>query len=614
MGLFRKKKEPTAEEKRHQAIEDRRLMMLQRLHAALESDPAFQLCTFDGINWIDPFTLLLVPAPFDYKTAAMKHFQQHNHWRGQKPKTVVEVRAAQWQHYLQDHYDADTRFQFFAKEGNWLNPFNGRICAGVIRHGGSVTPDLMKGMARVLAGFPEARPDKLMSLDDLFQKFPALHPSYEHGGVNEVTDNMISADEIGQFADLAGPEPAAPAKPATAAASAKPAVPVKPAADESVIETRAYAHGLAPPNPLNDADAATARAAPHYEATVSRGIERVDHGKATERTSSRNSRDAAPRPGDDASRLKQRHPDPEVGRDTERQSRPDRRDPPSTSRRRRSGDAAGPVPDTNRYGQPSTTSIHEQYVAPTHDTQADLKQARVVQTNLMGSIPEVKGLAFGLHYEPYQHIGGDFYDFIQVDEQHLCFIIGDISGHGTQAALVVGSILKSLHYLINQASAFDLTEILCRLNEDVRGDLISGQFFTAFIGMLQTGEQRKMNCICAGHHPSICLNPNGPNFLRRIGKNGMALGVATEAVLRKQLRITSEFFIPGDILCVYTDGVHEAMDPKGQEYGHWRARASFLANIGNSPQEICQNVASDVRRFAHGQPQDDVTVLAIRFD
>ncbi len=634
MGIFKRKRRPTQEELREQSVQQRRMQALQKLRAFMDTDPSFQLCTFDGLSWIDPFSGSLVPAPFNYKAAAMKHLQEHEHWRGAHPKPILELRQVQWYHYLQENFDSDARFHFFAKQGNWLNPFNGEVSAGVIKQEG-ITPVILQNMARVLASYDDATPDSLLSAEELSHRHPSLSPFYD-GVAGEVGDDLISADELDK---LDGWEDLGSEGNLFAAADDSHSHSHSPSLEESngagstdggnpTEETRLYERPGVPPETGSSTRTGPPppppRPAEHRER---RGrddrAERDDQGKQDVR----GERDARPRRherhGSETTTSGRHASDPESGRRTAPLSTAHYREVKDTRRRRsrRSASHRDGEPTTKSHGTTTArilaerSSFHDLYAPPEqlHQETDDLEQARAVQHHLMGNIPDLDGIEFGLHFEPYRYIGGDFYDFVRISDKQLFFIVGDVSGHGTQAALVVGSILKSIRHLLLDMSTFDLVDILCHLNDDVRNDLIAGQFFTAFVGILDLSEKRRMQGICAGHHPCICLNPNGPTYMRRVGKNGMALGMTEGAIFRRQLKVVAEHFIPGDTLCIYTDGVQEAMNKQGTEFGHWGARASFCRHIELPANELTERVAHEASAYADGKPQDDMTVMAIRF-
>jgi len=597
MALFGKSKRERIEEERALAQQQRMQQAMAQLDQHLDQDPSFQLCTFDGLHWLDPFTGNLVSAPFDFKQAARLHFNQHRHWMRGQPKPIVDLRTIIWLQYLEDKFKEDKRLQFFAKDGRWLNPFNGKLNNAVKKVQGRVTPQVLRKMARALAAHERAHPERFLRYEDLQERFPTLAPERKVEE-NEIGDDIISADDFDNMDQweslgdvLASGEEKAPA---SERAKTEPAdTPPPPPASAVGDEPRVGGLELTPPEEPQDP----------AEVAPTRAIQREDRQPPTAAREKRPPPSFDPPPLPSAGRTStptaldpalelSAEPSQESDVSSDEYLASDAMDQEET----RQGDTASPTP------RPRTATDVEQ------------EQAREVQRHLMGKVPAIDGVDIGLHFQPLQHLGGDFYYFIRLSEQQHCFIVGDVSGHGAQAALVVGTILKSLQFMFKVSSTADLPNVMARLNDDVQDQLVAGQFFTAFAGILTTGTTNKLECVCAGCHPAICINDRGPEFMRQVGKKGMALGLSTNDVVSKRLMVSTEHFIPGDTLCVYTDGVHEVMDRTCNEYGHWRTRGSFLANIEKGAQEMAESVAAEATAFANDQTQDDMTVLTIRFN
>ena len=242
--------------------------------------------------------------------------------------------------------------------------------------------------------------------------------------------------------------------------------------------------------------------------------------------------------------------------------------------------------------------------------ESELQIAREIQMSILPRIfpPFPKRSEFDLYatIEPARQVGGDFYDFFLVDEDRLCFTIGDVSGKGVPASLFM-AITKTLwrvaankHTQPDKALA-DLNKELCRDNDSV-------MFVTVFYGILhlRTGELEYSN---GGH--------NLPFFLSRTGKvqllentGGMALGVMEEVIYKaKTIALQA-----GEGLFLYTDGVTEAMDRAGNLFTEPRLQACLQRANGAAPTEVIGNALEAVKQFAAGAEQsDDITTLAIRY-
>lgn len=248
------------------------------------------------------------------------------------------------------------------------------------------------------------------------------------------------------------------------------------------------------------------------------------------------------------------------------------------------------------------------------DYREDMEKAMSVQGHLLGGIPPLKGVELALEYQPYSSIGGDFYQVFNITEDRFFFMVGDVSGHGVQAALIVSSIVNSLKIILRRAADMEFTEIICELNDYMRECLPSGKFFTAFSGIIDTSqpELTKLECITSGHHPTICLNPREAEPIREIGRSGMGIGLVKSEIFRKQVRSDRYILNSGDVLAIYTDGITETMDENGDELGEMLVRCSFFNHLDKQPAEQIQAVLRDIAEESDGVVNDDLTVMIIR--
>jgi sigma-B regulation protein RsbU (phosphoserine phosphatase) len=208
---------------------------------------------------------------------------------------------------------------------------------------------------------------------------------------------------------------------------------------------------------------------------------------------------------------------------------------------------------------------------------------------------------------PARQVGGDFYDFFFIDEHHLAFAIGDVSGKGVPAALfmaVCRTLIKAtaLHDDCPDSCLNCVNQLLC-------GDNTSDLFVTVFYGVLdtRTGEVSYTN---AGHNPPYWLRRNGtpPEPLENQG--GIVLGVVHDARYTKST-IT---LAAGDSLFLYTDGVTEAMNKDHDLFCNTRL-GEHLARVNGAPlDEITRSLSDVIEAFTLSYPQhDDITTLAVRY-
>jgi len=247
------------------------------------------------------------------------------------------------------------------------------------------------------------------------------------------------------------------------------------------------------------------------------------------------------------------------------------------------------------------------FVTPRVDD-PELAEARTTIEGLISPLPSVEGFGFAAHYEPYVGAGGDFYECLRLNDGRVLIIMGDVTGHGLQSAKTAMAALEALHLILREDR--HLMQIVARLNDALRGTLPKGQFVTLFAGVIDVVTQR-LTCLCAGHHPALLLSLERGNVISRVGGRAPALGLVTSDALRLSLAPVEVQLQRGDVLFLYTDGLSEARDGLQEEYGEARLMASVLAHLNQPYDRLISNVVADVRRFAEGVLDDDLTVLAI---
>ena len=206
---------------------------------------------------------------------------------------------------------------------------------------------------------------------------------------------------------------------------------------------------------------------------------------------------------------------------------------------------------------------------------------------------------------PAKEVGGDLYDFFFIDDDHLCFAVGDVSGKGVPAALFM-AVTKTL-FKATAGNGGTPGEILARLNIEICRDNESCMFVTVFCGILniRTGEVDYSN---GGHNLPYYLHQSGVSPLDNTG--GRALGLVEQSPYATGRLMLA----PGEALLLYTDGVTEAMDLSETLYSDQRLEQFLTLNRGSSPRQMIGDLVADVKRFASGAPQsDDITALTLTY-
>ncbi|WP_321472132.1 SpoIIE family protein phosphatase [uncultured Paludibaculum sp.] len=236
----------------------------------------------------------------------------------------------------------------------------------------------------------------------------------------------------------------------------------------------------------------------------------------------------------------------------------------------------------------------------------ELEIARDVQERLFPHHPPaVDGLQYAGRCRPAQSIGGDYYDFFLTSEGRLIVALGDICGKGVPAALLMASLQASLRGLC-AGGVNDLGEIMGHLNRLVFDATPRNRFATLWCGVYDP-RTRILRHSSAGQGDALVLRASGSR--ERAGARGRALGltrVAHYTCGEAQLE-------PGDLLAICSDGVTEAHNPAGEEFGDERWEQTLLSAADLPPAGLLERTFAQVDHFAAGAEQhDDITVVALR--
>lgn len=236
----------------------------------------------------------------------------------------------------------------------------------------------------------------------------------------------------------------------------------------------------------------------------------------------------------------------------------------------------------------------------------ELEIARDVQQRLLPQkLPVVEGLDYAGHCRPAQSVGGDYYDFLLTPEGRLAMAIGDVSGKGIPASLLMASLQASLRGLVISGGAepAKLIENMNRLIYEASPRNVFATFFFA----VYDSRQRTLVYVNAGHNAPLLFRCGAPPM--RLNPTGVALGLTGKSQYR-QFEIVLE---PGDVLLAYTDGVTEAMNAVQEEFGEERLEAAVAGALHDRAPQLIVKVNEAVDRFVAGAPQhDDLTVVVAR--
>jgi serine phosphatase RsbU (regulator of sigma subunit) len=236
----------------------------------------------------------------------------------------------------------------------------------------------------------------------------------------------------------------------------------------------------------------------------------------------------------------------------------------------------------------------------------DLKLAEQVQQRFLPQdVPTIAGYEFFAHYHPAYEVGGDYYDFVTLPYNRLAVALGDVSGKGVSAALMMAKFSGDTRYCILTenapgAAATELNSLLCAAGIDEK-------FITLSLSVLDP-EKRRLTLASAGHLPIMVRRAAG--HVEEHGEDvaGFPLGILPTSSYKQ----TEVELAVGDVVVIFSDGVTDPRNVKEELY-HTRDNPRLsrrLAESGGSPEAIGRSILQDIREFSAGHEQvDDITLI-----
>ena len=240
----------------------------------------------------------------------------------------------------------------------------------------------------------------------------------------------------------------------------------------------------------------------------------------------------------------------------------------------------------------------------------DLKIAREIQRILLPSeAPAIPGFEISGLNIPASQVSGDYYDYIKVDDERLGVAIADVSGKGVPASLIMAICRSVLRSQAPENSS--PSEVLKKVNRQLYPDIKEDMFIS--MAYLILDHARATVTLSRAGHDAPLLYRSATQELTALKPPGLVLGIDSGSVFD---RIANDFAIPlerDDCLILYTDGVTEALDANGDEFGPDRMKHSVQASAMDGPQAVINRLIEDVRSFVDSTPQnDDITLIVIR--
>ncbi|MBT3261502.1 SpoIIE family protein phosphatase [bacterium] len=242
--------------------------------------------------------------------------------------------------------------------------------------------------------------------------------------------------------------------------------------------------------------------------------------------------------------------------------------------------------------------------------EGELRIAHEIQMGILPKIfppyPKVPFFDLKAMLLPARSVGGDLYDFFMIDEDNFCFVIGDVSGKGVPAALLMAVTMTLIKTLAKEVMLPE--EIMARVNNEIAKDNESCMFVTTFCGILnvKTGVVIYAN---AGHNPPLIIRKNKKVEYLKVAR-GPAVGAVEDVTYQREKIILK----PGDTIYMYTDGVTEAFNDRDEEFSEKRLLETVELYRDNNAKDLIRKSLQVVQNFSQGVAQsDDITMLVLKY-
>jgi sigma-B regulation protein RsbU (phosphoserine phosphatase) len=236
--------------------------------------------------------------------------------------------------------------------------------------------------------------------------------------------------------------------------------------------------------------------------------------------------------------------------------------------------------------------------------ESELEVARSVMEGLLPrELPRLEGFEVAVLHNPSRQVGGDYYDFIPIDDERWVITVADVMGKGAPAALLASALRASLHSLARNELA--LRSVLNKANRFFRESSREGTFATLFYAELDV-KARRLMYINAGHPPALIVRKDGE--CEQLSCSGPPIGVIETPHYLEEFAALA----PGDVIVVYTDGVTDAMNDAEQEFGLERLADAVAGARGEGAADIRRAAVEALATFNGTRFSDDLTLLVIK--
>ena len=242
--------------------------------------------------------------------------------------------------------------------------------------------------------------------------------------------------------------------------------------------------------------------------------------------------------------------------------------------------------------------------------EADIRTASEVQRLLLPARPPVvTNFDLAALNQSAQHVGGDYFDFIRLDDARVGVVIADVSGKGVAGALVMATCRSILRNQCAQSSS--PAGVLANVYRRLIADLPEDKFITLIYGILD-GDARTFKFARAGHDPALWFHA-AQNRVEVLSPKGSAIGLIRTEQFERNLQEVEIQFAPGDVLALYTDGITEPTSAGGEEFGRERLAQILMEKSAAPAREISDTIVARVREFTGDvPPHDDRTLIVLK--
>lgn len=239
----------------------------------------------------------------------------------------------------------------------------------------------------------------------------------------------------------------------------------------------------------------------------------------------------------------------------------------------------------------------------------ELEIAREIQETLLPAhLPHLRNFEIDAYYHPASQVGGDYFDLIEVDEQHLMIVVGDVAGKGVPGLVIMAMTRMLVRHLALRGER--PVKLLRHLNVLLKRDMKRNLFLTLFCGLLDKKEG-KLSFASAAHMPLIVYH-GSEQMVRMMKTKAKPLGIFPDEVFTKGLEEVVIHLRPGDLFLQFTDGLNEMRNPAGEEFGLESVMQTLYDEAKGGARHLTGEIKRRLGEFRQGEPQsDDLTLLAV---